>query len=145
MGAVQVVIGEPRLIPGSRVICDGTSKGIVAAVLAKGDSPTDTKILLAGSELVSMSLSDFSSVVATGEFESIEKDGLNVGQCVRLRLDESKEWKNGVITHVEPYVKVVNADDSDDEFDASGYEYDDIVDDDTLEKPTVLKAMIWEM
>merc|ERR1712032_637362 len=94
------------------------------------------------------SLSDFSSVVATGEFESIEKDGLNVGQCVRLRRDHadgSGQWKNGVITHVEPHVKVLNADNSDDEFDASGYEYDDIVDDDTLEKPTVLKPMIWEM
>ena len=130
-----------KLVAGTRVR-SGRSLGVVAAV-----TNGVPRLLFDGSQLVSFTPDDFPDleIIDTDRVEiSQEVSGIgtvNVGQCVRVRPDGG-EWRNGVVTHVRP-VTVMNADDSDDEFDATGFEYDEIIDDSTGE--IINEIYIWEM
>ena len=132
------------LSAGQRVHCDG-KPGIVAAVIAGHDGTgreiSSVKILLDGSQTMAFTPADFSSVAPTGEHELVKKDAFSIGQCIRCRRSATDDWKNGVITHVDPHVKVRNVEDSDDEFDAIDYEYDDIID----ENGAIVTCFIWDM
>jgi len=86
-------------------------------------------------------------LVVVDESAPCKTKEVSVGECVRCRSPDvpaasTADWKTGLVVRVNP-VAITNVEDYDDQFDATGYTYDEIVDDKDRER--VVRVFIWDI